>query len=65
MASEIARLEEELDSDEISLKIYEVRETNSEQQKRSELEVYKKYIEGMLNCLNLKNNRLGRSLLRG
>jgi hypothetical protein len=63
--SEIAKLEEELDSDEISLKIYEIKELNNEKQADAEINIYGKYIENVIQCINNENNRLGRSLLRG
>lgn len=65
ISAEMLRLESELDKEEIELRLYEIKEHNSEDQKQQEVEVYEKYIETLLHCLCQTDNRLGKSLKRG
>ena len=62
---EMMKLEEELDTDEISLQLYEIQKLNNEQRKEAEKNIYEKYIENLIQCINKTDNRIGRSLLRG
>jgi hypothetical protein len=65
VSSELIKLEEELDSDEISLKLYEIRENSNEQKLTAETEVYDNYISGIIQYISRKNMRLANCLLRG
>ncbi|OMJ69379.1 hypothetical protein SteCoe_32907 [Stentor coeruleus] len=65
ISSEISKLEEELDSQEISLKIYEARKHVDENRDIAEAEIYEKYIEKLLNLLNTIDTSLGKSFSRG
>lgn len=65
LTAEISRLEDELDSEEISLKIYEIRKLTDTSRNAAEAQIYENYIDKLLHCICQSDQRLGRSILRG
>lgn len=65
ISTEISKLEDELDSQEISLKIYEARKHADENRDVAEAEIYEKYIEKLISLLTATDPSLGKSLSRG
>jgi hypothetical protein len=65
LISKIAKLEEELDEDEINLKLNEVQTGSSVIKSKSEQEIYSKYLEKMIQKTSKLNPSLARCLERG
>ncbi|OMJ93457.1 hypothetical protein SteCoe_3577 [Stentor coeruleus] len=63
--SEITKLEEQLDSQEISLKIYEARKLHDNTRQNAEADIYEKYLDSVLLYISQTDNRLSKSLNRG
>lgn len=62
---EISRLEEELDSHEISQKNSTNKEIFNEKQKEKDLKIYEKFLEGIIYCIGQVDIRISKCLSRG
>jgi hypothetical protein len=65
VTGEITKLEEQLDCQEISLKVYEARKLSDRTRENAEAEIYEKYLDSVLLCVSQTDNRLSKSLNRG
>lgn len=65
VTGEITKLEEQLDCQEISLKVYEARRFPDNTRQNAEAEIYEKYLDSVLLCVSQTDNRLSKSLNRG